>query len=113
MGKKIMIVGANFADKGSQAKLYCVIDELRKRYEDCEIFYAHNDEQLDGGLYRFGKLSLTKKAQSQVLKANPLTNLTKMFRKKDDSSSGEKDVTELVSQMDLMIDVIKELADTE
>ena len=105
MGKKIMIVGANFNDKGAQAKLFIVIDELRKRFSDCEVYYAHNDEQLDGALYRFGKISFTKKAQSQVLKANPLTNLTKMFRKKDDSSSGEKDVTELVSQMDLMIDV--------
>ena len=105
MGKKIMIVGANFNDKGAQAKLFIVIDELRKRFSDCEVYYAHNDEQLDGALYRFGKISFTKKTQSQVLKANPLTNLTKMFRKKDDSSSGEKDVTELVSQMDLMIDV--------
>lgn len=105
MGKKIMIVGANFNDKGAQAKLFIVIDELRKRFSDCEVYYAHNDEQLDGALYRFGKISFTKKAQSQVLKANPLTNITKMFRKKDDSSSGEKDVTELVSQMDLMIDV--------
>ena len=105
MGKKIMIVGANFADKGSQAKLYCVIDELRKRYEDCEIFYAHNDEQLDGGLYRFGKLSLTKKAQSQVLKANPLTNITKLFRKKDEGVTADKDIADVVSQMDLMIDV--------
>ena len=105
MGKKIMIVGANFNDKGAQAKLFIVIDELRKRFSDCEVYYAHNDEQLDGALYRFGKISFTKKTQSQVLKANPLTNITKMFRKKDDSSSGEKDVTELVSQMDLMIDV--------
>jgi colanic acid/amylovoran biosynthesis protein len=105
MGKKIMIVGANFNDKGAQAKLFIVIDELRKRFSDCEVYYAHNDEQLDGALYRFGKISFTKKAQSQVLKANPLTNITKIFRKKDDNSSGEKDVTELVSQMDLMIDV--------
>ncbi len=105
MGKKIMIVGANFADKGSQAKLYVVIDELRKRFSDCEVYYAHNDEQLDGGLYRFGKLSLNKKAQSQVLRANPLTNITKLFRKKDDGTSTDKDVADVVSQMDLMIDV--------
>ena len=72
-----MIVGANFNDKGAQAKLFIVIDELRKRFSDCEVYYAHNDEQLDGALYRFGKISFTKKAQSQVLKANPLTNITK------------------------------------
>ena len=105
MGKKVMIVGANFNDKGSQAKLYSVIDELRKRFEDCEICYAHNDEQLDGALYRFGKVSLTKKAQSQVLKSNPLSGLTKMFRKKDEGSVADKDISDVVSQMDLIIDV--------
>jgi colanic acid/amylovoran biosynthesis protein len=104
MGKKIMIVGANFENKGSQAKLFVVIDELRKRFNDCEVYYAHNDEQLDGSLYRFGKISFTKKEQSQVLKSNPLTSLTKMFRKKDDSS-GDIDTSSLVSQMDLMIDI--------
>ena len=105
MGKKIMIVGANFDDKGSQAKLYVVIDELRKRYSDCEVYYAHNDEQLDGSLYRFGKIALTKKAQSQVLRANPLTSITKIFKKKDDSSPGDKDISDIVSQMDLIVDV--------
>ena len=105
MGRKIMIVGANFENKGSQAKLYVVIDELRKRFENCEIFYAHNDEQLDGSLYRFGKIPFSKKAQSQVLKANPLSSLTKMFRKKDDSASGDLDVVSVVSQMELIIDV--------
>ena len=105
MGKKIMIVGASFADKGSQAKLYVVIDELRKRFEDCQVYFAHNDEQLDGGLYRFGKFAFSKKVQSQVLKSNPLKSLTKMFHKKDDNPAAEKDVTELIPEMDLMIDV--------
>ncbi|MCR5214803.1 MAG: polysaccharide pyruvyl transferase family protein [Eubacterium sp.] len=105
MGKKIMIVGANFMDKGSQAKLYAVIDELRKRFENCEIFYAHNDEQLDGSLYRFGKIPFTKKAQAQVLKANPLRNIAKIFRKKNDSPAGEIDIVDTVSKMDLIIDI--------
>ena len=100
-----MIVGANFEDKGSQAKLYVVVDELRKRFNDCEIYYAHNDEQLDGSLYRFGKISLTKKAQSQVLKANPLGGITKLFRKKDEGLSGDKDVVDIIPQMELIIDV--------
>ena len=77
-----MIVGANFDDKGSQARLYNVIDELRKRFSDCEIYYEHNDEQLDAALYRFGKISFTKKTQAQLLKANPLGGITKLYRKK-------------------------------
>lgn len=105
MGKKIMIVGANFGDKGSQARLYIVIDELRKRFSDCQVYYAHNDEQLDGALYRFGKISFTKRTQSQVLKSNPLRSITKMFHKKDDSAAADKDVADLVSEMDLIVDV--------
>lgn len=105
MVKKIMIVGANFANKGSQARLYIVIDELRKRFNDCQIYYAHNDEQLDGSLYRFGKFVFTKRTQAQVLKSSPLKNITKLFQKKDESASADKDVSELISEMDLMIDV--------
>ena len=104
MGKKIMIVGANFADKGSQARLFVLIDELKKRLSDCEVYYAHNDEQLDDALYRFKKFSYTKKEQAQVLKSNPLGGLTKLFKKKDESASGE-DLTGIISQMDLMIDI--------
>lgn len=100
-----MIVGANFNDKGSQARLYNVIDELRKRFSDCEIYYAHNDEQLDAALYRFGKISFTKKTQAQLLKSNPLGGITKLFRKKEENPSPETDVANIVSQLDLMIDV--------
>ena len=107
MGKKIMIVGANFDDKGSQAKLYIVIDELRKRFSDCEIFYAHSGEQFDDALYRFRKILYTKKVQAQVLKFNPLTSLSKMFHKKDDSSTN--DTANLIPQMDLIIDVSEHL----
>ena len=79
MGKKILIVGANIEDKGSQAKLYIVVDKLRQKWEDCEIFYAHNGEQYDDSLCRFNKILYNKKVQAQVLKSNPLTSITKMF----------------------------------
>ncbi|MBO4863820.1 MAG: polysaccharide pyruvyl transferase family protein [Eubacterium sp.] len=104
MGKKIMIVGANFEDKGAQAKVYIIIDELKKRFGDCEVFYAHNDSQFDDALYRFNKIVLNRKVQSQVLKSNPLGNITKLFRKKDDSASSGNDIVEMISQMDLIID---------
>ncbi|HBZ03957.1 MAG TPA: hypothetical protein DEO83_09130 [Lachnospiraceae bacterium] len=103
MGKKIMIVGANFDDKGSQAKLFIVIDKLRQRYNDCEFFYAHNGEQFEDSYYRFSKILYTKKVQSQVLKANPLSNITKIFQKKDNTIS--TDATDIIPKMDLIIDV--------
>lgn len=103
MGKKIMIVGANFDDKGSQAKLFIVIDKLRQRFDDCEFFYAHNGEQFEESIYRFSKILYTKKVQSQILKANPLTNITKLFHKKDENVA--TDTTDLIPKMDLIIDV--------
>ena len=103
MGKKILIVGANIEDKGSQAKLYIVVDKLRQKWEDCEIFYAHNGEQYDDSLCRFNKILYNKKVQAQVLKSNPLASITKMFSKKNDSSAN--DPAALIPQMDLILDL--------
>ena len=69
MGKKIMIVGASFKDKGSQSTLFVVIDELRKRFEDCQIFFACNGEQFEETNYRFKKMSYTKQFQDMALGA--------------------------------------------
>ena len=106
-----MIVGANFEDKGSQAKLYTLIDKLRQKFSDCEFFYAHTGEQFDESIYRFSKILYNKKVQAQLLKANPLSNISKVFRKKDDSLTG--DITDLIPKMDLMIDVSEHVLTSE
>ena len=44
MGKfKVLIVGANFNNKGAQSMLFITVDELKRRVPDSEIYYAGCD----------------------------------------------------------------------
>ena len=44
---KILIVGANFNNKGAQSMLFITMDELKKRFPDCEIFFGSLGENID------------------------------------------------------------------
>lgn len=107
MGKKILVVGANFKDKGSQSKLFVVTDELKKRLGDCQIFFASDGDQYNESDYIFKKISYTRQYQDIALggKGKLLSNLTQLIRKKDDSPSNSSDVQKLFSQIDLIIDI--------
>lgn len=38
--KNFLIVGANFNNKGAQSMLFVTVNELKKRFKDCNIYYA-------------------------------------------------------------------------
>ena len=38
--KNILIVGANFNNKGAQAMLFVTVDEIRKRFPDAKIYFG-------------------------------------------------------------------------
>lgn len=38
MVKRILIVGANFENKGAQSMLFITVDEIKKRIPDGEVF---------------------------------------------------------------------------
>lgn len=40
---KIFVTGANFTNKGAQSMLFTTVSEIRRRYPDAEIFFAHAD----------------------------------------------------------------------
>ena len=107
MGKKILVIGANFKDKGSQSKFFVVTDELKKRFGDCQIYYASEGDQYNEANYTFKKLIYTKQQQDMLLgdRVNILNNLSKLLRKKDDSSSNSEELQKLFSMLDLIVDV--------
>lgn len=41
---KVVIVGANFGNKGAQSMLFTTVAALRRRYPDVEIFFAHGNK---------------------------------------------------------------------
>ena len=105
MGKKILVVGGSFKDKGSQSKLFVVTDVLKKRFGDCQIYFACNGEQYNEADYRFVKVPFTKQYQELVLgsRTSILTNISHLIRKKDDGST--IDIQKLFSLLDLIIDI--------
>lgn len=40
---RIVIVGANFGNKGAQSMLFTIVAVLRRAYSDAKIFFAHAD----------------------------------------------------------------------
>lgn len=66
MVKRVLIVGANFENKGAQSMLFITVDEIRKRISDCEIFFA-GCEVFDEELYAFRELYYSEPAKNIAL----------------------------------------------
>ena len=64
--KKILVVGANFTNKGAQSMLFVTMDELRKRNSDCVIYFLSNDSG-DFSNYRFIRIPYSLEAKSIAL----------------------------------------------
>ena len=64
--KKIIIVGANFTNKGAQSMLFITVDELRKRISGCEIYYASTGE-LEENTYTFKQIFYSENSKRIAL----------------------------------------------
>lgn len=53
-----MIIGGGFRNKGAMSMLLTMVSELRKRYDNCEIYFA-TGEKIDTKLYKFHKIKYT------------------------------------------------------
>lgn len=62
MSNKYMVVGANFFNKGAQSMLFITVDELKKRFPDCEVYFASTD-QFDDSIYNFGFIYYSPEAR--------------------------------------------------
>ena len=114
MSKKVLVVGANFVNKGAQSMLFIVTDELRKRYKDCEVYFACNGEKYKEEDYCFKKLLYIKQCQDLALgehvnhyaniKMN-IKNLLRLILRGSDDLFRTYDAKKIVPQLDLIIDV--------
>lgn len=50
---KFLIVGSNFINKGAQSMLFVTVDQLRKRYPDCEIYMLSAFDYAEDQPYSF------------------------------------------------------------
>jgi polysaccharide pyruvyl transferase WcaK-like protein len=81
MGKfKVLIVGANFNNKGAQSMLFITVDELKRRVPDSEIYYAGCDV-FDDKTYSFYELYYSDEARKIALNENNAFLATKCWVK--------------------------------
>lgn len=66
MISNVLIVGANFKNKGAQSMLFITVDELKKRIPDCEIYFGGTDV-LGENIYSFKELYYSRWAKHLVL----------------------------------------------
>lgn len=106
--KKFLITGADFRNKGGQSMLFITIDELRKRYPDCEIYYptkADTDKnfRVISVYYDFNSLYYMhggKKKLKAVLKA-----LAKYVLGKKGNIRQIKELSNIFPKLDAVIDI--------
>jgi len=113
VGKKVLIVGANFENKGAQAMLFIAIDEIKKRIGNCEIYFA-GMEMLEEELYAFKQMYYSKDAKLIALETKlPIKIIAKCFLKdcikfvigRHRNLWKFMDVYKLLPEVDLVIDV--------
>lgn len=80
MSRNVLVVGANFANKGAQSMLFVTMDEVYKRIPDAKIFFLtyEGEEFID---YRFEKRLVTPDAISLALGKNTFTIVAKRMLK--------------------------------
>lgn len=109
---KILIVGANFENKGAQSMLFITVDELKKRIPGCEVFFA-GCEVFDENKYAFHEVFYSEPAKSIALGNNAMMLETKCFIKdcvkfvvgKRNNLFRFNEIKNLIKKINIIIDV--------
>ena len=112
MASKILIVGANFENKGAQSMLFITVDELKKRMPGCEVYFA-GCEVFDENKYAFHEVFYSEPAKSIALGNNAMMLETKCFIKdcvkfvvgKRNNLSRFNEIKNLIKKINIIIDV--------
>lgn len=113
MHKKVLVVGANFGNKGAQSMLFTTVGEIKKRINECDIYFA-GAEPFDVQKYAFKHVYFTPKTQKIALKDSlPLFTVVQCFLKdcikwiigRRTNLWKYMDTRNLLPRIDLIIDV--------
>lgn len=111
--KKFMITGANFRNKGAQAMLFVTVSELRRRYPDCEIFFA-TAEDLNVDDYQFKTIKYKYRLKQialgglkgfRELLISIVADFVKIVIRYPEKKGGFFTLKNFLPQIDLMIDI--------
>lgn len=116
---KVLIVGANFINKGAQSMLFITMDEIRRRMPDAEIYFATFEGGIDTKQYRFKTVYYSPQAVSIALSPYSRAKVTLQAHIKNTVKwvAGSKyrkyrvpvgrftELAELISEINLVIDI--------
>lgn len=111
--KKILIIGANFYNKGAQSMLFTTIDKLRKMYKNCDIYFASWEQEKINN-YKFEKIMyvdylkkilLSNKKEYFYKIKHIIKNCVKLIIGKNTSFGDIKKLEKLFNSLDLIIDI--------
>lgn len=112
MSKSFIIVGANFNNKGAQSMLFITIYELKKRFTDCKIYFA-TEEQYNENEYKFSRLYYSARAKKIALGDHVffheiggfVKSIGKWILRKKNGMFLFNDVKNVIKEIDAIIDI--------
>lgn len=111
--KSILIVGANFNNKGAQAMLFATVDELKRRMPDCEIYFA-TTETIDENQFSFKRLYYSDTVKKIALEDRKkgifwfesiLKDCVKFIAGKRSDLWRQRELSTLMPRLDMIIDI--------
>lgn len=109
--KNVLIVGANFQNKGAQSMLFVTTDEVKKRYPECNVYFGCNNEEYNENNYTFKKVKYTLQTQNYALGSAKYIviqyckDIIKFLIGKRYNLWGYTDLKKLFKNLDLVIDI--------
>lgn len=110
--KNVLIVGANFENKGAQSMLFVTVDELKKRIPECTVYFA-SYEAFDESKYAFKKVFYSEDAKNIALGKNStklrikctVKDVIKFVIGKHNNLFRFNELNKIIKKIDLIIDV--------
>ncbi len=110
--KKILIVGANFYNKGAQSMLFVTVSEIKKRCPEIKIFFATTDI-FEEDLFVFSRVFYAHTAKQIALGKHELykrckclaKDIIKLISGKHNDFGHYKQLKKLIPDIDLIIDI--------
>lgn len=116
---KVLIIGANFINKGAQSMLFITMDEIYKRISDAYICFGTFENEIDTSLYRFHtvyyksqsvRIALNPKCKIAIASKEYAKNLIKwiagkQYRKYMTPVNRFSELEKIIKEFDLIVDI--------
>lgn len=100
MTNTFVITGGNFKNKGAQAMVFAVVQELKKGYPESDIWVFASQVVIENNIYNFNVLSWDNRLVKRLLLGK-----LKIFTRQSINYKYEAKIIELLKKADAIFDV--------